>query len=837
MFLLLAVLIAWPSLSAPARERTDASLSLIEVTSGEIEGNLSIFQQARDLDYVKIAGRAEGLVFAYAGPAGIRLLRDHGVEVEVLVEAVSDTEIYIATKTDGLDDALTESGAWLIREGSGFCLVGVHPGRAFGIHMLPFKKRLIPTTGSGLPLVLPERLPDRLRAAPLTYNPTIQSIVDSVSDSWLYDRLSDLSGENDVTIGGEVYNIFTRYSPNAMCRRAGYWLREQFEALGLQTELDYFNFRTVMKSIDFPVDQFEGWAVGKRMTIIHTADGGEVWDELHWGTDGSFNDIDMWDNSNGCVAGNGGLIFLTADGIDWQQVTSPTSEDLNSVAYADAQNLYACGNNGVIITSADGGSSWSTVSSPTSRDLKAMGFASVDIGWAVGESGRIIKTENGGGSWSIASSPVGENLTEISIFSETRAWVSGLNGTVLRTDDGDTWQELVTPVSGSLGSVFFINETVGWACGGDGILIKTIDGGDSWGEISDGILWDYRAVYFISHSLGWIIGGGPFHRSENGGFDWDYLGNNVESGDVNVVATKLGTVTPDEIYIICGHYDCTSQMPQTYAPGADDNGTGTIATLEAARVLKDYDFEATLRFVCFSREEQGLIGSNAYCAEAYERGDNIIAALNFDMIGYEDVNPEDVDIICNTPSQWLGDEYQDAVALYVPGLAIDRGTATYVGSDNSSFWDWGYSAFLGIEDYGLNNPYYHRTTDRISTIDFDFYTDVVRGAVATLAQMAVLDTVSASVAGVFEASGLKVGPNPGRGRVKIEMAIAGERPTAFEIYDIAGRLVTRIEPEIASGVASAAWRGTDASGLPVGPGIYFLKVGERSPATKLVLLK
>lgn len=71
--------------------------------------------------------------------------------------------------------------------------------------------------------------------------------------------------------------------------------------------------------------------------------------------------------------------------------------------------------------------------------------------------------------------------------------------------------------------------------------------------------------------------------------------------------------------------------------------------------------------MCFSREEQGLIGSKAYVEEAYQRGDNRVAALNFDMIGYADINPEDVDIICDTESQWLGDAYEQAVAMYVPG--------------------------------------------------------------------------------------------------------------------------------------------------------------------------
>jgi photosystem II stability/assembly factor-like uncharacterized protein len=837
VILLLAVLVALPCLATTARVHTASPTALIEVTSADIRANLAVFEQAEGPGYLRVAGRAEEREFLYATPSGMELLGSAGIAFARMLDDVSDLEIYIVPKTDDALGALDESGGLVLGEGDAFYLAAVRPGAALAIHMLPFKQRLGSPTGRGLPLVLPGPRAAGRSEAPLAYSPQIQAMVDAVSQSNLYARLSDLSGENDVTIGGEVYNIYTRYSPTAMTRRAGMWLMEQFDALGVEAEFDYFGFRTVMKAIEFPVDQLNGWAVGQRMTIVHTTDGGEYWEEQHWGTDGAFNDIDMWDNSNGCVVGNGGLVYLTTDGVTWQRVTGPTGEDLVGVTYLDALTLYCCGDNGVILSSTNGGSSWSTVSSPTSRDLKKISFGSIDVGWGVGESGRIIKTENGGASWSIVSSPVSVNLTDVFCISETRAWISGLGGRILLTTDGDTWQSITTPVSQDLYSVFFANSTNGWACGPDGVLMRSDDGGFTWEDLTSEILWDYRAVYFLTADLGWIIGGGPFHRTENAGTDWEYLGGGVQSGDVNVVATIPGSIRPDDIYIMCGHYDCTSQMPSTYAPGADDNGTGTIAALEAARVLKDYNFEGTLRFVCFSREEQGLIGSNAYCAEAYQRGDNIIAAINFDMIGYEDVHPEDIDIVCNSPSQWLGNIYQDALALYVPSLAIDRGSATHVGSDNSSFWDYGYSAFLGIEDYGLNNPYYHRTTDRVNTIDFDFYSDVVRGAVATMAEMAVLDTVSSSVIPAFEISGLRISPNPGRGQVTIEMAAARQVPEHFGIYDVAGRLVSRIEPEVASGTARAVWEGVDLAGERVGPGIYFLKVTERGPAAKIVLLK
>jgi photosystem II stability/assembly factor-like uncharacterized protein len=834
---LVFLLIAVSSAVAGISERTDAPVSLVRVAKSQIELSLSGLLDAEQLGFLKVAGRMEEWILLYVTPAGVATLESAGVEYFLALADVGGAELYLVPKVKGIERSSIEDNADVVDESRSHLLVRVDPARAFHIHLLPYKKRLLSPSEPGLPLVLPEVQMKRQPEQPLSYSPTIQTMVDAVSQSSLYSRLSDLSGENTVTIGGETYTIFTRYSPNSMCRRSGHWLREQFEDLGMETEYHYFNFRAALKAIVFPENQTEGWAVGKHMLVLHTGDGGDTWYEQHWGDEGTVQDIHMWDGLHGCVVGNNGIIMVTDDGQTWQRVTSPTSNDLMSVAYIDSLTVFCCGYGGKILRSVDGGYSWSTVSSPTGRDLLGMCFVNSTIGWAVGESGRIIKTENGGSSWSIMSSPVSVHLTDVTFQGETSGWISGESGRILRTVNGETWSEVSTPVSSHLQSVFFLNGSMGWACGNEGAIIKSFDGGASWVDLSLTSAVDMGDILFTSPNDGWVTGLAFLRRTNNGGLDWEDRRGGISSGDINVVATLPGTLRPDDIYIICGHYDNTSQTPNTYAPGADDNGTGTIATLEAARVLRDYEFEGTLKFVCFSREEQGLVGSHFYAMDAYERGDNIVAALNFDMIGYEDIDPEDVDIVCNTPSQWLGNEYQDAAALYVPGLSIDRGTATYVGSDNSSFWDYGFSSLLGIEDFGLNNPYYHRTTDRVSTLDFDFYTDVVRGAVATLAELAVIDSVSSSVTGIFEPGRFKVSPNPGRGEITIEMSGATRPVMSIEVYDVEGRLVSELAPSVTSGVAHAVWHGVDSAGNPVGPGIYFVRVSGGQDTAKIVLLK
>ena len=835
--MLVALLNVSPSHAFDAKPEAITAIGLIEADASGIEQGFPGLDEMLARGSLKVAARTEESIFLYATPVGRAALEAHGIGMTLLMEGVGSDEIYLIPMVEGSDIASLGGNHRILSRTGSYYLIAADPEATAEIHLLPFKKRLPDVWESGLPLSVPRPMPVRETAGPLSYDPAIQEMVDSVSQSRLYSTLNGLSGENQVLIGGEPYTINTRYSPTDMCRKAGQFILETFQDMGLQAEYDYFNWRTLMKAVHFPVDNQTGWAVGQQMTVLYTEDGGQVWVEQHTGDEGALNDIVMLDNSRGCIVGNNGIAMVTEDGSTWQRVYPPTSDDLNNLCFVDDSTAYCCGEDGTILKSADRGFSWSSLTSGTGQTLHGICFAGPMTGWVIGMNGVIRKTENGRASWTSVSSPVGVDLYDVDCRDEYSCWACGLSGTVVRTDDGDTWEEVTTPVSEDLKSVFFANTLKGYACGKAGAMIKTVDGGATWFDLDFPTNPNFNDLHFLNGSEGWVVGLATIHRTTTGGLDWEDQRGGVRAGDVNVVATLPGTTDPEEIYIICGHYDSISQMPETYAPGADDNGTGTVGVIEAARVLKNYDFEATLRFVCFSREEQGLVGSGAYAREAWVRGDSIVAALNFDMIAYVDAAPEELDVLYNGISGWLADEYEDAAALYVPDLDIIKKYATYVGSDNSSFWDYNYPSFCGIEDSPLHNPYYHRTTDRVSTLDFDFYTDVVRAAVASLAQLARIDTGSSGVAGVLEPALFRVSPNPGRGEIAIEMSLSGRAPEALRIYNVEGKLVNTLEPAVSQGVVRATWDGSDAAGSAVGQGIYFVRVAGRSEGTKVVLLK
>ena len=118
----------------------------------------------------------------------------------------------------------------------------------------------------------------------------------------------------------------------------------------------------------------------------------------------------------------------------------------------------------------------------------------------------------------------------------------------------------------------------------------------------------------------------------------------------NTVATLKGTDPNDtRIFIISGHLDSRriDVMDGTNdAPGANDDGSGSAAVLECARVMSKHSFPATIIFVTVSGEEQGLLGSTYMAKKAKAQNWNIEAVLNNDIMGSN--NSNETNIINNT---------------------------------------------------------------------------------------------------------------------------------------------------------------------------------------------
>jgi len=210
----------------------------------------------------------------------------------------------------------------------------------------------------------------------------------------------------------------------------------------------------------------------------------------------------------------------------------------------------------------------------------------------------------------------------------------------------------------------------------------------------------------------------------------------------NVIAEKRGTTLPGEVVVIGAHYDSTAEANRraTLAPGAVDNGSGSISVLQAAEALAAYSFKRTIQFVVFSGEEQGLHGSTAFVRIARENGVNIRHAVILDMIAYS--NQYFGVTIEGTTNQAI-QRLMNIVQANLEGFRDDATLEIYrsnnsFGSDHVPFQRAGIPAILLIEADDTVYPHYHRTTDVVSNqnVDVDQSRNIIKGAVASVWDLA-----------------------------------------------------------------------------------------------------
>jgi hypothetical protein len=104
----------------------------------------------------------------------------------------------------------------------------------------------------------------------------------------------------------------------------------------------------------------------------------------------------------------------------------------------------------------------------------------------------------------------------------------------------------------------------------------------------------------------------------------------------DIVAIQRGTERPNDVVIIQGHIDSRVSDPMNAtsdAPGANDDGSGTAAVIEAARVLSRHKFPGTIVYAALMGEEQGLYGGKTLANYAKAQGWNVVVVLNNDIIG------------------------------------------------------------------------------------------------------------------------------------------------------------------------------------------------------------
>lgn len=285
----------------------------------------------------------------------------------------------------------------------------------------------------------------------------------------------------------------------------------------------------------------------------------------------------------------------------------------------------------------------------------------------------------------------------------------------------------------------------------------------------------------------------------------------------NVMATLPGTDPTDtRIFIVSGHIDSrvSDVMNATAdAPGANDDGSGTVAVMELARVMSQQQFPATLIFVAVQGEEQGLYGSTHLAQRAKKEGWNLVAMLNNDIMGNstghdpEIRNKTQLRVFSegvpatetpeqarmrrtlsaenDSPSRQLARYAREATRQYVPGHEVVleyRPDRFLRGGDHTPFNQQGFTAVRFSE---MNEDFRHQHQDLRTEngeeygdlakfMDFDYLRSNTGVNLATLASLALAPAAPRN-AGVLTAK------LTNRTELQWEAPATGEKPAGYYV--------------------------------------------------------
>ncbi len=247
----------------------------------------------------------------------------------------------------------------------------------------------------------------------------------------------------------------------------------------------------------------------------------------------------------------------------------------------------------------------------------------------------------------------------------------------------------------------------------------------------------------------------------------------------SVYATLPGDDPSRGAIVISSHYDSRNSDGDNAtkdAPGADDNGSGTSTVLEAARALAPMHFKATIIFVCFDGEEQGLFGSAHFAKMLKDKGVRVEADFNDDIMGASvghdgESQPYDVRLFSealpvgakparvnaagtenDSPARELARAAKRTGEAYVPQMHVNliyRADRFLRGGDQESFAEQDFPAIRYVEPHE-NFDHQHQDVrvengvqygDLLQYVDFDYVARVTQLNVAALATLALAPPV------------------------------------------------------------------------------------------------
>ncbi|CAI4056366.1 hypothetical protein N7582_000598 [Saccharomyces uvarum] len=220
--------------------------------------------------------------------------------------------------------------------------------------------------------------------------------------------------------------------------------------------------------------------------------------------------------------------------------------------------------------------------------------------------------------------------------------------------------------------------------------------------------------------------------------------DHIEWKQYSIIVRIMGLTNPEDIIVVGSHQDSINLLLPSImaAPGADDNGSGTITNLEALRLYVENYLKVghrpnnTVEFHFYSAEEGGLLGSLDVFTDYAKQGKQVRAMLQQDMTGYVS-NPEDehVGIVTDYTTPALTNFIKLVIDSYlsIPYRDTECG---YACSDHGSATRNGFPGSFVIESvFKKTNKYIHSTMDTLDRLSFDHmaeHTKIVLGTIIEL---------------------------------------------------------------------------------------------------------
>lgn len=256
----------------------------------------------------------------------------------------------------------------------------------------------------------------------------------------------------------------------------------------------------------------------------------------------------------------------------------------------------------------------------------------------------------------------------------------------------------------------------------------------------------------------------------------------------NIIVTKTGTVYPNTFLIIDGHYDTIN------GPGTNDNGSGTVLIMELARLLKDIDTEYSIKFIHFSGEEDGLVGSNYYVNNTVvPQNLDIRLVFNIDEVGGLSGTNNNT-IICerdqsspasnNTASNAFTNDLAALIELY---STLNTEISYAYASDYIPFENNG-EIITGIFEKN-ETPFAHTASDLLVNMDVPYLYQVTKGSLGAALEFAnAYETLSTEEEADIN-NQISISPNPSDGFIKISFTKPLEHSIDFKLIDMLGKNV------------------------------------------------